>query len=77
MILSGIIAASERLTGEKGQCSVCGRRDPESSWPLFLSQREAEGTWLHSEMRLCVSVLGTGIRGGLCFEQPEPEAEGC
>lgn len=45
--------------------------------PLFISQRKAEGTWLHFEMRLCVSILGIGIRGDLCFEQPEPEAEGC
>lgn len=43
----------------------------------FISQRKAEGTWLHFEMRLCVSILGIGIRGDLCFEQPEPEAEGC
>lgn len=31
--------------------------------PLVMSQRKAEGTWLHFEMRLCVSILGTGIRG--------------
>lgn len=44
-------------------------------YPLSVSQRKAEGTWLHLKMRLCVSVLGSGKRG-LCFEQPEPEAEG-
>lgn len=46
-------------------------------YPLFISQRKVEGSWLHLEMRLCVSNLGTGVKGDLCFEQPEPEAEGC
>lgn len=58
-----------------------GRRGPEGSLcpltPFFISQRKVGGTWLHLEMRLCVSNLGTGVRGDLCFEQPEPEAEGC
>lgn len=44
-------------------------------YPLSVSQRKVEGTWLHPEMRPCVSNLGTGKRG-LCLEQPEPEAEG-
>lgn len=46
-------------------------------YPLFISQRKVEGSWLHLEMRLCVSNLRQEFKRDLCFEQPEPEAEGC
>lgn len=45
--------------------------------PLPLFSIPEDGSWLHLEMRLCVSNLGTGVREDLCFEQPEPETEGC
>lgn len=44
--------------------------------PPFHIPEESRGNLAILEMRLCVSVLGMG-KGDLCFEQPEPEAEGC
>lgn len=69
IILSHIITTSERFDGGRRGSVVCmggeAQRALFAPLPLFLSQRKVQGSWLHLEMRLCVSNLGTGKKGSV------------